>query len=114
MGGGRLPAEAGDGAQDDGCRDRPADDFGDSDGPRDRPEGGACWGDFDVSNGIRPDASAASGARSFRAGPATAAKAPADARDRDHGDAVPRDRVAEDGLGAGLAADLPDETVEES
>jgi hypothetical protein len=59
---GDLPAEVGESAQDDGRRDRAPDDFGGSDGPRDRPERGACGRDLDVSDGIRPDPSTASGA----------------------------------------------------
>ena len=61
-----------------------------------------------------PDAPTASGARAFRAGTATATKAPADTSDRNHGDAVALDRFAKDRLCTGIAADLTDETVEES
>ena len=111
---GDLPSETGQGADDDRGGDRNGKDRGGPERPTDRPEGSASGGDLDIADWIGRHSSAATRARTLRGGAAATADAPTHTRDRNHGDALSRDRVTEDRLNPSVAAHLGDEALDES
>jgi hypothetical protein len=112
--GGRLLSETGKGANDDGGGNRDGKYGGRPERSTDLSEVGSGRGDLDIADRIGRHSSPATRARTLRGGAAASANAPTHTGDRNHGDAISRDRLTEDRLNSSVAAHLGDEARDKS